>query len=115
MTTTGVGKSIIAYCGLYCGACKSYMKGKCHGCHENEKATWCKVRKCCIENSYGSCADCQIVGDLRECKKLNNFISKLFALVFRSDRLACLELIKEIGYDEYAREMAEKGIMSVKR
>ena len=115
MAATGIVKGVVAYCGLYCGACKSYMKGKCPGCFENEKAAWCKVRNCCIENSYGSCADCQIVSDLKECKKLNNLISKLFALIFRSNRLACLALIKEIGYDEYAGEMAKKGIMSIKR
>ena len=48
-------------------------------------------------------------------KKLNNFISKIFTLVFRSDRFACIASIKEKGYDEYAKEMAEKEIMSIKK
>ena len=108
-------KDLIAYCGLYCGACKKYLREKCPGCHENIKAGWCKVRTCCIENSYSSCADCRIVEDFKDCKKLNNFISKVFALVFHSDRPACLALIKEIDYDKYASEMAGEKIMSVKR
>lgn len=37
-------KQNVAYCGLYCGACQSYTKGKCPGCDANEKATWCEIR-----------------------------------------------------------------------
>ena len=110
-----VDRDLIAYCGLYCGACKRYLKEKCPGCKENVKAAWCKIRTCCIENSYASCADCQIVEDMKDCKKFNNFISKLFAIIFRSDRFSCIALINKKGYDEYAKEMAEKGIMTVKR
>lgn len=105
--------ALIAKCGLYCGSCKSYQKGKCPGCTKNEKAAWCKVRSCCLENNYQSCADCP--SDLKACKKLNNPISKLFALVFRSDRQACLQCIKAQGYETYAKEMAEKGSMSIKK
>ena len=108
-------RDVIAFCGLYCGACKKFLREKCHCCQKNEKASWCKVRTCCMENSYRSCADCRIVENLRDCKKLNNFMSKLFSLVFRSDRFACIAFIKEKGYDEFAIEMAEKGIMSIKR
>ncbi len=106
---------LIAYCGLYCGACRKYLREKCYGCQKNEKASWCKVRTCCIEYSYNSCADCRIAEDPKECKKLNNLISKLFALVFRSDRFACIESIKKKGYEEYAKEMAEKGMITIKR
>ena len=35
--------NLIGYCGLYCGACKRYLKDKCPGCHKNEKAAWCKT------------------------------------------------------------------------
>lgn len=57
----------VAYCGLYCGACKSQLKGKCPGCYGNEKATWCEIRKCCNEHGYATCADCQLM-PLKECK-----------------------------------------------
>ena len=31
-------KNLIAYCGLYCGACRSYLKGSCPGCQEQCKS-----------------------------------------------------------------------------
>ncbi len=105
----------IAFCGLYCGACKSYLKEKCPGCHENSKASWCKVRSCNIEHGYKSCADCTEFADPRECRKFNNFISKIFGLVFNSDRPACIAKIKEMGYDEFAYFMTDQRIQSIKR
>lgn len=105
---------LIAYCGLYCGACRSYLKGKCAGCKENVKATWCQVRKCCMDNKYSSCADCQTI-ELMQCKKYNNFISKMFGFVFRSDRAACIQRIKETGYEGFALEMATNKIQTIKR
>ena len=107
--------SLVAYCGLYCGACGSYLKGKCPGCAMNAKASWCKVRACCIGNSYSSCAGCEQMPDIMDCGNFNNIISKLFALFMRSDRPACIRAIKEQGRDAYARDMAEKKIMTIKR
>ena len=107
-------QNLIAYCGLYCGACPSYLKGKCPGCRENEKATWCKNRQCCIENNYLSCADCTTIEPMK-CKKYNTFISKIICFLLRSDRNACLNRIKEIGYEAFATEMAEKRIVSIKK
>ena len=107
-------KNLIAKCGLYCGACRSYLSGKCAGCKDNVKATWCKIRQCCMENNYLSCADCQKM-ELKECKKFNNFISKIFAVLFRSDRPACIARIKEIGYEDFALEMAKNQTHTIKR
>ncbi|MDP4184418.1 MAG: DUF3795 domain-containing protein [Bacteroidota bacterium] len=109
-----IDKSLIAYCGLYCGACRAYRKGKCPGCQKNTKATWCKVRLCCIENNYLSCADCAKT-ELKACKKFNNPVSKIFALVFRSDRNACIARIKEVGYEVYAEEMAKNKMQTIKK
>ena len=108
-----VDKELIAYCGLYCGACGKYMNDKCPGCRQNEKAKWCKIRTCCVDNCYHTCAECKM--NPHECKKFNNFFSKLFALIFKSDREACLRRINEIGEDDYAREMEEKKIMTIKK
>ena len=106
---------LIAYCGLYCGACKSYLKEKCQGCHENSKASWCKVRSCNMTNNYQSCADCKEFSNPMDCKKFNNFMSKAFAFVFRSDRGACIAKIKEGGYENFAAYMAENKLQSIKR
>jgi len=109
-----VDKNLIGYCGLYCGACRSFLKGKCAGCHENVKATWCQVRRCNMEHNYASCADCQITTP-SECKKFNNFISKLMGILFNSDRATCIQAIKEKGYEGYAIDMAAAKRMTLKR
>ena len=108
-------KESVAYCGLYCGACKKFLAETCHGCHENSKATWCKIRSCNMEHGYASCADCTTFTNPKDCKKFNNFISKIFALLFKSDRAACIACIKESGYEGYARFMAKQGLQSIKR
>ncbi len=107
-------KNLVAYCGLYCGACRSYLKGTCPGCKENVKATWCKTRTCCQENKFESCADCKSV-ELMECSKYNNFISRLFGVLFNSDRAACIHMIREKGYDQFAAYMTEYKRQSIRR
>lgn len=108
-------KKLVAFCGLYCGSCKSFLKDKCPGCAGNEKATWCMIRICCQAKKISSCAECVEFTDISSCKKFNNFFSKLFGLVLRSDRKACIARIKEIGLEAFAAEMAEKGQQSIKR
>jgi hypothetical protein len=107
--------NFIAYCGLYCATCRAYIKGKCPGCHENAKATWCKVRTCNMEHGYKSCADCKEYSNPQDCKMFNNIIAKFFALVFRSDRPASLALIKEKGYENYAAYMADNKLQVIKK
>jgi hypothetical protein len=106
---------LVAYCGLYCGACRSYLKGRCPGCHENEKAKWCKIRTCCMENEFVTCADCTEFADPDDCRKFNNLLAKLFGLVFRSDRRACVYEIREVGIDGYAQFMTDHKLQSIKR
>ena len=108
-------KNLVAFCGLYCGECGAYKKGKCPGCQKNEKASWCQVRKCCMENGQLSCADCTVFATASECKKFNNIFSKLFAFIFGSDRQACINMIKEKGYEGYAEEMTERSVQSLKK
>lgn len=87
----------------------------CQGCHENTKASWCKIRSCCMENGYASCADCTQFANVMDCKKFNNLFSKVFALIFRSDRKACIAMIKESGYENFAAFMAENKLQSIRR
>jgi hypothetical protein len=106
---------LVAYCGLFCGACKRYINEKCEGCHDNIKATWCKVRACCIEKKISCCADCDEFKDARRCNKFNNMVSRLFGVIFRSDRPACIGCIKSIGLEAYATRMAESKLQTIKR
>lgn len=105
---------LVAHCGLYCGACPRLLKGACPGCAENDKATWCGVRNCCRANGHPTCADCREFADVMACKKFNNLISRIFGLVFRSDRRACVEMIRERGVEGFARHMAEHRLASLR-
>jgi hypothetical protein len=115
MSMVNDGKKLVAKCGLFCGACKMYLKGSCPGCSENKKATWCKVRSCCINNKFDTCAECGEHSDPSECRMFNNFISKIFALIFKSDRKACIMQVKEIGIEEHAKKMARQNFPSIKK
>ena len=107
--------NLVAYCGLYCGACRAYRRGRCPGCHDNHKAAWCRVRTCCLENAYSSCAQCQTISDPRDCRKFNNIVSKLFGLIFRSDRRACIVQIRERGLQAHADIMASCQMQTIRR
>jgi len=114
MSDIEVNAELVAYCGLYCGACRSHLSDKCNGCHENSKATWCKVRSCCIEKQIKSCAECTEFQEPRACKKYNNFMSRLFGLLFRSNRPACIAQIKQLGIEGHAKAMAEMKTQTIK-
>ena len=101
-------ENLVAYCGLYCGACRSYLKGKCPGCRENEKAAWCAVRTCCRGSSLTSCADCRSFPDPKACRKYHNFLSRTIGFFLRSDRSACIVQIKAKGLRGHAEDMASR-------
>jgi hypothetical protein len=110
-----VDPALIARCGLYCGACRKLLAGRCPGCRENARATWCKVRSCCAERGFSSCADCGAPPDPRDCRKFNNPVARLFGLVFNSNRAACVARIRELGPERYAAEMASRRLQSLPR
>jgi hypothetical protein len=107
--------SLVAFCGLYCGACGAYLKERCSGCAGNDKASWCKIRLCCKEKNITSCAECVEFTDAMECKKFNNFMSKIFAIILKSDRAACIRQIKEIGREGHAKKMAGIKAQTIKK
>lgn len=115
MREVAINPSLVAYCGLYCGACGAYLKEKCPGCHDNAKATWCEIRKCVSQKRWDSCAQCTEFADVNDCRKFNNFMSKMFGLVFGSDRKACIDQIKRVGVRGHAEEMAKLRRQSLKR
>jgi len=105
---------LVARCGLYCGACRSYLNGKCKGCEQNAKASWCKVRSCCNERLIKTCAECADFPNPRDCGKYDNFLSRIVGFVLRSDRAACIAQIKQVGLEGHARIMAEKRIQTIR-
>ena len=117
MEPTTVDKSLVSPCGFYCGACKSLQKGKCQGCatNENSWAKRCKVRKCCGENSYATCAECTEFENVSRCSKLNSLFIRFFAAFVGYDRPGGIEEIRRLGIDEYAKMMAQQNAMWVKR
>lgn len=108
-----VDHQLIAACGLYCGACRKYRSGKCPGCHRNGKATWCKIRKCCLEKGYHTCAECD--KDVKDCRIHNNLVGKVFAFLFNSDRAACIRYIRSQGEEAFAEKMASDETMTIKK
>ena len=109
----GTFYSVPPTCGLYCGACRKFLAEKCSGCKPNKKATWCKIRSCCQENKFNTCAECS--HDVRECKLFSNWISKVFAFLFNSDRSACISYIKEQGEQAFAEEMTKRKCQTIRR
>ena len=96
------GEAIIAYCGLVCSECGAFKRQKCEGCYsEKPMFKGCKVKKCAMDRDISTCAACVEFSDLKQCKKLNNFISKIFKLVFRTDRLDNLRLIRACGLENF--------------
>jgi hypothetical protein len=105
---------LVSACGLYCANCIKFKKKKCLGCKLNAKATWCKIRTCCIENKYLSCAECN-APIYAACKKFNNPIGQLFGFIFNSDREAGIQLIKDEGYEGFETYLTEIGRMAIPR
>lgn len=114
MTSIPVDSSLVAYCGLYCGACPRLLKGRCPGCHENHKATWCKIRTCCVEHGYASCAECGEHPDPRTCGMFHNLFSRVIGVLLRSDRAACIAQIQREGLEGHAQAMAQLGRPSLR-
>jgi hypothetical protein len=115
METLEARPELVARCGLYCGACRSWRKGRCPGCAANAKATWCRVRTCCHDQGLPTCADCARHADPMDCGTFDNFMSRLFGLLFRSDRGACIAQIRRLGLEGHARAMAAAGTQTLRR
>lgn len=67
-----------------------------------------------MTNNFRSCADCTEFLDPKQCKKYNNFFSKIIGFFLRSDRSACISQIKQHGLQKHADIMAEKKIRTIK-
>lgn len=113
MKSIEANSQLIAACGLYCGACRKYLSGKCPGCHKNQNAAWCRIRSCVQSHGFNTCAQCD--KDVAYCKTYSNLIGKIFAFLFRSDRPACIRYIREHGEQSFAEEMARRKCQTMKK
>jgi len=107
--------SLVSCCGIFCGACGSYLNEKCGGCHQTESRSWCKVRECCNKKGISTCAQCNEFADPNACGKFNNLISKVVGFFTKSDRPACLKQIHETGLEAYAVKMAALKMRAIRR
>ncbi len=98
----------VAMCGLFCGNCGKFQKGCCQGCLVEAGFSRCGIRACVLEKGYLTCAECD---ELEGCKTLNNFISRLFKLIFRNDRNANLRLIRDEGMEAFIEHKLTQGKM----
>ena len=101
---------VIGACGLVCSNCGALRHGRCGGCHsEKPMFSCCPVKACTIEKGYATCADCTAFPDLKQCRKLNSFVPRLFSLIFRTDRKANLYRIRDVGLDVFRAERRASG------
>jgi hypothetical protein len=104
----------IAACGLFCTNCGKFKKGRCPGCQIAPGFSRCSIRKCCIDKGITTCAECDEFSSprsYRECKKIDNLMAKVFALIFRSDRPGALTLLRDEGKAAYLQVKRETGKM----
>lgn len=92
---------MVAYCGLYCGNCGRFKRGRCEGCRAGGGFSRCPVRICCNSLNITSCAGCNEFKMPADCKKLNNFISKVFGFIFGTDRVGNIAGIRDMGIDAW--------------
>ena len=107
-------EQLICYCGLYCKYCPAFTTGKCDGCRVNSAKTAvyykkCKVKPCCVENGFFTCADCTIYASTKECKKYNPLLLKIQSWIGSVNRSKCIEMIKEKGCAELSAFMEDKN------
>ena len=93
---------IVAHCGLVCSECGAFKKSKCKGCHGGKPMFRnCPIKKCNLDHQRTTCADCTEVQELADCGKLNNLISKFFAMVFHTNRIENLNTIRKVGLEQF--------------
>jgi hypothetical protein len=104
----------VAACGLFCTNCGKFKKGKCAGCQIEPGFSRCATRACCVSKEIETCAQCDdflAPRDFRECKKIDNVIARIMALIFGSNRPAALALLRDQGIDAYLASKRANGKM----
>jgi hypothetical protein len=93
----------IGCCGAYCGTCPVIREGACRGCKlgyatggRDPARIRCRIKKCCLEKRFNSCADCP---EYEACPIIQAFHSKT-GYKYRKYREAIL-FIREHGYEAF--------------
>ena len=118
-TIEQINTDLVSYCGFYCGACPTFIKGKCKGCKgDNPNCAVgyksCKVRPCCIDNEYANCADCKKYDSVKDCSIYNSFMIKFGQFITQTNRRKGIEMIKEKGEVEFVSFMSDKNWVTMK-
>ena len=103
---------LIAPCGMNCGVCLAYLRGKskCSGCHgdNTNKSTYCI--KCIIRNcemikisQSGFCFECEKY----PCRRLKQ-LDKRYRTKYAMSMIEYLESIKEIGLSAFVANEKER-------
>jgi radical SAM protein with 4Fe4S-binding SPASM domain len=72
----------------------------------------CTATAYAMHGKPGTSSHCS---DVKDCKKHNNWIARVFGLIFHSNRAACIGLIREEGYPAFAADMAASKRQSLPR
>ena len=112
-------ENLISFCGFYCGACPKFLKGQCKGCKGSTPEcavgySACKVRPCCLDNGYSSCADCKKFDSVRDCKVYNPLMIRFGQFITRTNRRKGIEMIKEKGTAGFMNFMIDKKWVTIK-
>ncbi len=54
-----MNEKLLGKCGFYCGACPTYIKGRCKGCEEEHSPNDCFTRDCAKEKKLNFCGECK--------------------------------------------------------
>lgn len=95
----------IGCCGAYCKTCKAFVDKTCKGCkvgyekgeRDIAKAK-CKIKVCCMNKKFQSCADCP---EYKICTVINDLYNKK-GHKYGKYRQATV-FIKENGYDAFLK------------
>jgi len=54
-----IDEKLLGRCGIYCGACPTYLKGNCNGCTSEHKPGDCYSLDCCNSRGLRFCGACE--------------------------------------------------------
>jgi hypothetical protein len=97
---------LLAYCGLYCGGCRSYFQNSdvnCHGCRVEETLVDdCPTKICAEKRQLLHCGEC----DEFPCQMLNDFYND--GIKHHALALTNIKRIKGIGLSAWMQEQEVK-------